>query len=80
MSLTRDQWLERATGAYQQLSGCTDEEAEQWKKEWDGVEIDLAEDDPIASAEASFREDYETDEQPSHLSLVSSAGTGGAAG
>jgi hypothetical protein len=73
--MTREQWLERATGAYQQLSGCTDEEAEEWKKEWDGIDIDTENDCPVESATQNY-----VDECAEVEIVVADAGTGGSAG
>lgn len=74
--LTRDAWLERATGAYQQLSGCSDEEAEQWKNEWEDIEIDVENDCLVTTAEQVYREECAEPSDDADGVAVAQAGNG----
>ena len=68
--MTREQWLERFKGAYQELSDCTDEEADEAAAEFDGVIINPETDCAIESARQAWAEELKSYEETPDLPAV----------
>lgn len=57
--LTFEAWKQRWIGAFMEVSGCDEDEAEKNVSEYVESEVNLDEDCPVASAHAYFNEEYE---------------------